>query len=237
MDLWLGDVYKRQDPAAFVGCNFERIWKYGNAWDSNDNLPVLQSEAAPPAAPEKTDYTIKDCSTPVLVINKNGTAVNNIAAVAAGGNHTILLSSEGHVFSFGENNYGQLGNGINGVDTKTGLSKHTTKAENILSGRSASVDIYLTDVIRIDAGKNYSGAIKSNGKVLTWGGNEHGQLSIGTVTLRNQPILAVDRSGYDLFDIIDISAGGSHALALSFDKELYAWGNNENKQLASSTKT
>ena len=227
------------DSSIYAGWNFEDgsgVWSFTNKYDENDKLPILQIEQGPPAAPAETDYTTKDSGVPVTIVSEDGKEIGKISAIAAGGNHTLVLTEDGYVYSFGSNGNGQLGVGSNGYDSTTSLAKYKTKATKVLGGRSASSDIYLSNIIRISAGKEFSSALKSNGMVVTWGNNDNGQLGINVNGLRNQPVKVITNNSNPLENITDISLGANHVLALAFDNSLYAWGANDRRQLASSTK-
>lgn len=227
------------DSSVYTGWNFEDgsgVWSFINKYDENDKLPVLQIEQGPPAAPAETDYTTMDSSVPVTIVSEDGKEIGKISAVAAGGNHTLILSEDGYVYSFGSNGSGQLGVGNDGYDSTTSLAKYKKKAAKVLGGRSASSDIYLSNIVRIAAGKEFSAALKSNGMIVVWGNNEYGQLGINANGLRNQPVKVITRNSKNLENVIDISLGANHALALTFDNSLYAWGANDRRQLASNTK-
>ena len=227
------------DSSVYTGWNFEDgsgVWSFINKYDENDKLPVLQIEQGPPAAPAETDYTTMDSSVPVTIVSDDGKEIGKISAVAAGGNHTLILSEDGYVYSFGSNGSGQLGVGNDGYDSTTSLAKYKKKAAKVLGGRSASSDIYLSNIVRIAAGKEFSAALKSNGMIVVWGNNEYGQLGINANGLRNQPVKVITRNSKNLENVIDISLGANHALALTFDNSLYAWGANDRRQLASNTK-
>ena len=72
--------------------------------------------------------------------------------------------------------------------------------------------------------------------IVVCGNNEYGQLGINANGLRNQPVKVITRNSKNLENVIDISLGANHALALTFDNSLYAWGANDRRQLASNTK-
>ncbi|HZD60439.1 MAG TPA: hypothetical protein VE439_08330, partial [Anaerolineae bacterium] len=85
--------------------------------------------------------------------------------IAAGvGCHSLALKQDGTVWGWGDNSFGQLGDG-----TKT--------------NRSTPVQAKaLTNVTAIAAGDAHSLARKSDGTVWAWGGNGFGQLGDGTTT-------------------------------------------------------
>lgn len=68
---------------------------------------------------------------------------------------------------------------------------------------------------------NFTIAVNSDGQVLTWGNNQHGQLGDGTTNSKLRPQLVPG-----LTNVIDVAAGESHALALKSDGTVWAWGGN-----------
>lgn len=122
--------------------------------------------------------------------------------IEAGENFTLLLKDNGTVWAWGNNKYGQLGNGTteqNGIPQK-------------IEG--------LANIIYINAGATFAFAVNSRGEVFAWGDNRYAQLGDGTVTGRTKPIRITA-----LKDIKKISAGYYHTLALRGDGTVYFWGN------------
>lgn len=134
--------------------------------------------------------------------------LKNIAAVAAGGYHSLALGIDGKVWAWGRNERGQLGDG-------TLNENHAPKLINSLS-----------NIISIAAGFDYSLALKNDGTVWAWGSNLWGVLGDGTFNDRYQPIQVTN-----LTDIIAIAAGTEHCLALKKDGTVWAWGWNANGAL------
>lgn len=130
-----------------------------------------------------TNTTGCACSeTPVAVSLPNGTS---ISAVAAGGYHSLGLTSSGGVLSWGSNSAGQLGNGVFGGPVPCGCST-TPVAVLLPSGTTATA---------LAAGNAHSLALTSTGAVLAWGKNSKGQLGNGTTGNSNVPISANLPSG------------------------------------------
>lgn len=133
-------------------------------------------------------------------------------AVAGGGTHSLVLKTDGTVWSFGANASGQLGDGT-------------------ATGRSTPVQVAgLTGVTAIAAGSAHSVALKSDGTVVAWGMNSYGQLGDGTTTQRNQPTPVPGLTG-----VTAIAAGGNHTLALKSDGSVVAWGYNLAGQIGDGT--
>jgi len=81
---------------------------------------------------------------------------------------------------------------------------------------------------QLSAGPNFSLAVDAEGNVWSWGDNSEGQLGQGNTD--ENPVAAPVKVK-DLTDVISVSAGGAHALALKADGTVWAWGNNEYDQL------
>ena len=106
-------------------------------------------------------------------VNVSGPATGNLTSIThitAGNRHSLALKSDGTVYAWGWNNYGQIGDASN--------TDRTLPVQ--VSGLSSVVDIY--------AGGDYSLARKLDGTLVGWGHNQYGQLGDGTVDNRNQAV-------------------------------------------------
>jgi alpha-tubulin suppressor-like RCC1 family protein len=128
-----------------------------------------------------------------------------VGSVAAGRAHVLLLKSDGTLYGWGANDYGQLGDG-------TGTERRTPVAAG--SG--------LSGVVSIAVGGDHALALKSDGSVVAWGRNDS-QLGDGTVTNRYEPV-AVLSGGAPLTGVVAIAAGMYHSLALKSDGTVWRWG-------------
>jgi len=133
-------------------------------------------------------------------------------AVACGRYHSLTLKNDGTVWAWGDNCYGQLGDGT--------TMKRTTAVQ--VSG--------LTMVTAIASGVNHSLAIRGGGTVWAWGENCSGQLGNGTTIDRTIALQVIGLS-----DITAIACGGYHSLALRNDGSVWAWGENYSGQLGDGT--
>ena len=137
---------------------------------------------------------------------------SGITAIAGGYSHSLALKKDGTVWAWGNNDYGQLGDG-------TEIDRATVVQVSGLSGITA-----------IAGGYSHSLALKNDGTVWAWGSNDYGQLGDGS---RADKKTAVQVSG--LSGITAISGGYYHSLALKNDGTVWAWGNNDNGQLGDGT--
>ncbi|XP_010532771.1 PREDICTED: ultraviolet-B receptor UVR8 isoform X1 [Tarenaya hassleriana] len=96
-----------------------------------------------------------------------------IEEVAAGLWHTVCISSDGDVYSYGGNQFGQLGTGGDQAETLPRLLD-APSLENM-------------NVKTLSCGARHTAVITEDGKVFCWGWNKYGQLGQGDVIDRNVP--------------------------------------------------
>jgi len=164
-------------------------------------------------------------NTPVDISSNFNLAANEfVVEIFAGLNHTFAKTSYNRIFAWGQNNYGQLGDG--------NISVNQPYPVDITS----AFDLQLSEVIdKLSVGSSYSLALSSLGNVYSWGYN-NGCLGNGTYVNESMPIDIT--SFFNLNDgetIIDIKTGNSHSHALSSQNRLFSWGNNGWGQLGNGT--
>ncbi|MBK8050970.1 MAG: biotin transporter BioY [Anaerolineales bacterium] len=157
------------------------------------------------------DGTQIDRWTPVDVTG----LITGVQSIAAGGNHTCALTTEGIVRCWGMNNAGQLGDGTN-------ISRPTAADVAGLTGAKA-----------VAAGWRHTCAVTAEDGVKCWGWNDAGQLGDGTNADRWTP---VDVTGL-ASGIQAVAAGLHHTCALTITGGLKCWGANAAGQLGDSTTT
>jgi alpha-tubulin suppressor-like RCC1 family protein len=138
-----------------------------------------------------------DKAKPVLIAEK-------VASVAAGGHHSLYITTDGKLYAMGWNNFGQLGNG----------NKDGKAAPVLITERVSSVA----------AGENHSLYITTDGKLYAMGKNNFGQLGDGSKADKAAPVLITEK-------VASVAAGGRHSLYITTDGKLHAMGANNHGQL------
>lgn len=133
------------------------------------------------------------------------------ATVAGGYHHTLVVKSDGTVWGWGYNGYGQIGDG-----TTTSPRKTPVQTSGLTSATSVAAGVY------------HSLALKSDGTVWAWGYNGYGQLGDNTTTQRTSPVQV-------LTGATAIAAGDYHSVAVKSDGTVWAWGYNANGQIGDNT--
>lgn len=122
--------------------------------------------------------------------------------IGAGAGFGVGLATDGNVYAWGDNAYGQLGQG------------HVQDSLLPLQVRG------LSGVKALAAGDYHTLAVRRDGTVWGWGANHYGQLGTGTVT--NGSMTAVQVSG--LSSVRALSANNFQSVALRNDGSVWSWG-------------
>jgi alpha-tubulin suppressor-like RCC1 family protein len=135
-------------------------------------------------------------------------------AVAAGTYHTCALLSNGQVMCWGENTWGELGNGT------------TTRSNTPVTVSG------ITTATAIDCGDDHTCALLSGGTVKCWGNNQFGQLGDNSTTNRSTPSAA-----FHLTTATQLSLGSFHSCARLSNQTVQCWGDNTYGQLGNGSTT
>jgi alpha-tubulin suppressor-like RCC1 family protein len=131
-------------------------------------------------------------------------ALSGVTASAAGFMHSLALLEDGSVWAWGENQFGQIGDGT-------------------VVNRASPVPVRgVNKAIAVAAGAQYSLALLSNGTVMGWGwgnGALGGRPGMSRHGANPVPQLVPGATG-----IIAIAAGGQHALGLTASGTVLSWG-------------
>jgi alpha-tubulin suppressor-like RCC1 family protein len=148
----------------------------------------------------------------------SGTAGVTFTEVSAGHGHSLAVGSDGDIYAWGYNGYGQLGN-----------NSTTDSDVPVLVTLPAGVKF-----TQVSAGYRHSLGLATNGNIYAWGYNFLGQLGNGTTTDSHVPVLVLMPAGVTF---TQVSAGFIHSLALDSDGNAYAWGGNYSGQLGDGSNT
>jgi hypothetical protein len=154
-------------------------------------------------------------------------ALANVAAVAAGESHSLVLLDAGTVIARGLNTRGQVTVpvGLTGVTEIAAGASHNLvrKSDGTLvawgdnSYGQTTLPSGITTATRVAAGEKHSLALLANGSVRAWGDNSFGQTTL-PASLTGATITA-------------IAAGSDHSLALKSDGTVIAWGRDDAAQV------
>ncbi|MFM2308401.1 MAG: hypothetical protein RLY87_521 [Chloroflexota bacterium] len=146
-------------------------------------------------------------------------------SIAAGYEHTVGITVEGHPLDWGDNTYGQrtapnqhliavaaggwhaLGFDADGRIHAWGRSNH---------GQTVFATVNKFRAVGVAAGMVHSLAVGDDGRILAWGNNDDGQCTVPDVRLPG----------------IAVAAGMRHSLVLLADGTVLAWGNSSANQTA-----
>ncbi|XP_061657060.1 probable E3 ubiquitin-protein ligase HERC1 isoform X5 [Syngnathoides biaculeatus] len=126
--------------------------------------------------------------------------------------HTLAITMEGEVFSWGDGEYGKLGHG------NSATQKYPKIIQGPLSGKV---------VVCVSAGYRHSAAVTNDGELYTWGEGDFGRLGHSDSLSRNMPTLVKDISGVGM-----VACGSSHTIAVAQDgRTVWSFGGGDNGKL------
>ena len=153
------------------------------------------------------DGTFIDTITPVRVApGTQWRAIATSSYVSQG--NTCGIQSDGSLWCWGDNGYGQVGDGSKDDQGRPVRVSERTWATVTLGGL-------------------HTCAIDTAGALWCWGSNKTGQLGLQDYDTDRRTPVRVD----DAADWMSVSAGGGHTCALKTSGTLYCWGENDGGQL------
>ncbi|WP_053716698.1 RCC1 domain-containing protein [Saccharothrix sp. NRRL B-16348] len=157
------------------------------------------------------DHGVDFFTTPVRVAGLTG-----VVAIASGDDNGYAVKSDGTVWSWGDNTYGNLGNGV--------MCDRTVPA-TCQSNVPVQV-VGMTDAVAVtDEGF----ALKADGTAWVWGANHYGLLGNGTTDNQVRSLVALQVPG--LTDVVEINGSNANRYARKADGTVVAWGSNLNGQI------
>ena len=174
------------------------------------------------------DGKLYNPNTGICLTDIEGSALagKKVIKINAYKNSLIAIDEEGKLYSYGDNYYGQLGNGTaEDITTPICISDITNSP---LNGKNI-VDIYNSHANVI--------AKDSEGKLYSWGYNAYGELGKGTTGRSNMPICISDITNSPLNgkNIVDVYSDGDTVIAKDSEGKIYSWGKNYDGKLGNGT--
>ena len=128
--------------------------------------------------------------------------------------HTAAIKTDGTLWTWGRNNYGQLGDST--------VANKSSTVQTIAGGTNWKL---------VDCGAHHTSAIKTDGTLWLWGYNGYGQLGDSTVASKSSPVQTV--AGGTNWKLV--AGGAYHTAAIKTDGTLWTWGRNNYGQLGDNT--
>lgn len=188
--------------------------------------------------------TVAPSSTPPPVVSPSPALAAIPTAIAVGGTHACALFGDGTLKCWGDNAYGQLGNGT----STNPLSPSVVLVPPVIVVAGPGSASPLTGVSAIALGLRHTCALLIDATVKCWGWNSRfddptaitgsgGQLGDGTTIDRMAPVtvIAGPGSASPLTGVKAITAGWFHTCALLVDGTVKCWGTNWEGQLGDGT--
>lgn len=143
----------------------------------------------------------------ILLTPQQVPGLTDVVSVAVGTYFSLALKSDGTVWAWGDNTYGQIGIGTSGDIVTT-----PHQVQN------------LANVVQISAGFEFALALEKDGSAYSWGNNDTYQLGVNGAHAENYSFSPVPGKMGILANVKKISAGNNYGIALEKDDEIWCWG-------------
>ena len=216
-------------------------WEHNVCQDSNKMLYSWGNNSRCQCGFDKSENINGIITTPKNILELND---KNIKEISCGNEHTLALTKDGDVYSWGSTSDGVLGREIKGEEKKMGI------------GKPGKIIFFIKNDIKIrhiSSGSIHNLCLDSKSNLYSWGCSKGGQLGFNEKELsviynnnsknKNESKNEIDndnnfclrepkliKSLKDI-EIIKISSGEAHNAALSIDGKCYVWGLSSNGQL------
>lgn len=124
----------------------------------------------------------------------------------------MCLTAKKKIFTWGEGQYGKLGHG---------------NEEDLLKPTEITM-LSNMRVIDMSAGDAHSAAVTQNKKLYMWGNGDYGRLGTGFENSEKSPTLVEDLNDKE---VVRVSCGAFHTLAMTINGRLWAWGQDKYNKL------
>lgn len=169
----VGSAATSQSPVAVptpAGVTFRAIsagWNFSLALDSTGHAWAWGEN-------ESYDLGVQTNQTPISTPTPiDAPAGVTFTAISAGLSHSVALDSSGRAWSWGDNEFGELG--VNASAVQAGPCGPRADCSATPVPVDIPADVHL---IAVAAGEDYTAAVDSSGDIWTWGTNDHGALGL-----------------------------------------------------------
>lgn len=163
---------------------------------------------------------------PVAVDTSGVLSGKTLLSISVGFGHTCAVASDNQAYCWGQDTYGQLGDGGTNTNQQSPVAVNTSGA---LSGKT---------ILDIQAGNGTTCALASDYQVYCWGFDLDGQLGDGGTNTNQSTPVAVDTSGaLSGKTVRSVSLFNAHTCVIASDDQAYCWGINNNSNLGSNGTT
>lgn len=229
-----------------------RVFAWGNNSCGQTNVPVAATNVVMVAAGELHSLALRVDGTMVAWGNSSFGQANvpaglsNVVQIAAGMGHSLALKADGTVSVWGQSiaSSSNAPTGLSNVVAVAGGGLHSLALRRdgtvVSWGRSTYVPPQATNIVAIAAGYAFSVGLKSDGSLVAWGYLEEPvgmsfEFGCSGYSIRYaldngeiKPLLPIPA---EATNIVAVSAGRYHILALRADGRLISWGDNSQNQL------
>ncbi|MFY8158428.1 MAG: RCC1 domain-containing protein, partial [Ilumatobacteraceae bacterium] len=219
-------------PSASAAVELAAPWQYGTVIAGGEHLCFVGNTSLH-CAGDNANGQIGDGTTTDTTHGKqvkdatNNMLLANAFKATVGLNHSCMLTSGTRImYCWGDNQYGQLGDG-----TTTDRSVPTIVADNTASGFvNSGLDVIIS-------GHNHT-CVTKLGQMYCWGRNDQGQL--GNTSTTDSSLAVKPAAPFATADAMNaLSAGEGHTCATvsTGNRPVYCWGDNQYGQLGNGSNT
>ncbi len=148
----------------------------------------------------------------------------DVISLWGGARGTIILKSDGTVWTWGTGGFGKLG-----INAFTGRSPVPVEVHG-----ATNID-YLHSVMAVMGGETHNLALQTDGTLWAWGYNGFGQLGNGTTNDAATPVQVGLGSNPPLINVIKLGGRTYFSLAVKSDGSIWGWGMNGTGQMGNGT--
>ena len=192
------------------------LWMWGRNTSGELGMGNTNSPVTKPTSINSGGIKFKEVS-----LKKYNSVTNSVMC----GGFTLAISTDGYLYTWGNNSYGFLGDNYSG-----GINKKISKPQKITVKNDKGAEIKFK---KISAGFGSSLAIDTSGNIWSWGSNTNYRTglnkSTGSIKIPTQVTSGIQFN--------EISAGYDHCMALDASGNLYTWGGGSSCKLCTGNTT